>query len=338
VTARRTGRHFRALISLGATLTLTVVAVPSSGVASPRTDIEQAQREVEALYHKAEQATERYDQARIALKDADRAFAQAQRRAAGQQSKVAALQKSVGAFAAASYRNGGIDQTLQLVFSEDPQDFIDRAASLDALAGRQAGTLRRVIEARQELRANQVAASQQLAIVEVQRRTLATEKAEVEKQLRAARTVLNRLEAKSRAKLSARASRDAQPRPGLLDALPLPDTARAATAVKFALAQIGDRYVWGASGPDGWDCSGLTMGAWRAAGVSLPHSSAQQFASGRKIPRSALQPGDLVYFYSPISHVGMYIGGGKMVHAPNPSRSVEIRDISSMPFSGATRP
>ena len=150
--------------------------------------------------------------------------------------------------------------------------------------------------------------------------------------------MLNKLEAKARAKLSGRASRDNEPRPGLLESLPLPDTARAAKAVKFALAQIGDRYVWGASGPDGWDCSGLTMGAWRAAGVSLPHSSAQQFSSGRKVPRAALEPGDLVYFYSPISHVGMYIGGGKMVHAPNPGRRVEINDISSMPYVGATRP
>ena len=324
--------------ALCATATIATLAVPSAGVASPRTDLDQAQREVEALYHKAEQATERYNEARITLKEAERGFAQAQRRSTSQQTKVSELQRTVGAFAAESYRNGGIDQTLQLVFSDDPQEFIDRAASLDALSTRQARVLRRVVEARGQLRANQVVAAQQLALVEQHRRSLGAEKAEVEKNLRSARAVLNRLEAKSRARLSARASRDDGPRADLLEALPLPDTARAAKAVAFALRQIGDRYIWAADGPDGWDCSGLTMGAWRAAGVSLPHSSRQQYSSGRKVPRSALAPGDLVYFYSPISHVGIYLGNGAMVHAPHPGSRVEIAPIDRMPWAGATRP
>ena len=338
MSSRSSRRRPPVLVGLCAAATLVVVSVPSSGVASPRTDIDQAQRQVEALYHKAEQATERYNEARITLKDAERAFAQAQRQSASQQSRVSELQRSVGAFAAESYRNGGIDQTLQLVFSDDPQEFIDRASSLDALSTRQARALRRVVEARGQLRANQVAAAQQLAIVEQQRRALATEKTEVEKNLRSAQAVLNRLEAKTRARLSARASRDDGPRADLLAALPLPDTARAAKAVDFALRQIGDRYIWAADGPDSFDCSGLTMAAWRAAGVSLPHSSRQQYATGRKVPRSEMAPGDLVYFYSPISHVGLYIGNGEMVHAPHPGRRVEIAPVDRMPWAGATRP
>jgi cell wall-associated NlpC family hydrolase len=247
---------------------------------------------------------------------------------------VTELQKTVGAFAANAYRSGGMDQTLQLVFSDDPELFIAKAASLDALSSREAGALRKVVEARRELQANQTAAAQQLAVVEAQRKALAVEKADVEKNLRAAREVLNRLEAKDRDSLN-RASRDEDR--DLLKNLPLPN-ARAGKAIEFALSQIGDRYVWGASGPDGWDCSGLTMTAWSRAGVSLPHSSAQQYYSGDKIPRSELQPGDLVYFYSPISHVGIYLGNGRMVHAPNPGRRVEIASISQMPYSGATRP
>ena len=100
----------------------------------------------------------------------------------------------------------------------------------------------------------------------------------------------------------------------------------------------GDRYVWSGDGPDSWDCSGLTMAAWRAAGISLPHSSAEQYAQGHKISRSDLQPGDLVFFYSPISHVGLYLGNGRMVHAPNPSRHVEIQSINALPYAGAVRP
>ena len=108
----------------------------------------------------------------------------------------------------------------------------------------------------------------------------------------------------------------------------LPDVAAsgsAGAAVQFAMAQVGDAYVYGAAGPDAYDCSGLTMAAWGAAGVALPHSSSAQYGSGPHISASALQPGDLVFYYSPISHVGMYIGNGMIVHAANPSTGVAGR-------------
>jgi cell wall-associated NlpC family hydrolase len=118
---------------------------------------------------------------------------------------------------------------------------------------------------------------------------------------------------------------------------PGPVSGRAGIAVDFALAQVGDAYVWGASGPDAWDCSGLTSGAWGAAGVSLPHSSRAQFGMGTSVPSSQLQPGDLVFYYSPISHVGIYIGNGQLVQAANPSKPVNIAPVFSMPFAGARR-
>ncbi len=109
-------------------------------------------------------------------------------------------------------------------------------------------------------------------------------------------------------------------------------------AVDTALAQLGKPYVWAAEGPGSFDCSGLTLYAYAAAGIGLPHSSAMQAQMGTPVSRSELQPGDLVYFYSPISHVGIYLGNGRMVHAPNPGRRVEIAPISQMPYTGATRP
>ncbi len=108
--------------------------------------------------------------------------------------------------------------------------------------------------------------------------------------------------------------------------------------VAYALAQVGDRYVWGASGPSAFDCSGLTMRAYAQVGISLPHSSSAQFGSGRHISRGSLQPGDLVFFYSPIHHVGIYIGGGMIVHAANPGEGVTTAPLDSMPYSGAVRP
>ncbi|MGQ0843017.1 MAG: NlpC/P60 family protein [Sporichthyaceae bacterium] len=331
---RRPARLHRAVVACVASIAMLAVN-PSGSAAAPRIDAEEADRQVQALYHKAEQATERYNEVRIVLTDAERRFARAQAAAARQQATVREVQQSVGALAAAAYRSGGLDRTLQLVFSDDPDAFLARATALDALSTRQASALRRVVEARRELDVARRSAAEQLTAVQAQRRALAGEKTEVERNLRAAQAVLRRLEAKERRKLD-RASRD-DVRIPLVD-LPVPNTARAARAIKFAMAQIGDRYVWGAAGPDAWDCSGLTMGAWAAAGVALPHSSAQQFASSRQIPRSELKPGDLVYFYNPISHVGLYIGNGQMVDAPNPSKTVRILPISSMPYAGATRP
>lgn len=321
---------------LTAALAISLVVAPTAGQAGPVVDVAQAQREVDSLYQQAEAATERYDVARNAMQDAERRLGQLQGQAAAQQSVVTALERTVGEFAASAYRDGGVDQTLQLVFSDDPAAFIDKAASLEALSTREAAALRQEVEARRELRAGQAGAAQLLLIVDAQRRTLAKEKSTIEARLRQARVVLGSLRAADRAKFW-RAQRRGIDRE-LLKSLPIPTTPAALKAVQFALAHLGDRYVWAAAGPRYWDCSGLTMMAWRAAGVSLPHSSAEQFAAGRKISRSQLAPGDLVFFYSPISHVGMYLGNGQMVDAPNPSRRVEIAPIDLMPYAGATRP
>jgi cell wall-associated NlpC family hydrolase len=111
-----------------------------------------------------------------------------------------------------------------------------------------------------------------------------------------------------------------------------------ARVVAYALAQVGDAYVWGASGPAAFDCSGLTMRAYQRVGISLPHSSSAQWGSGRHISEGSLQPGDLVFYYSPIHHVGIYIGGGMIVHAANPGEGVAIAPLYSMPYDGAVRP
>jgi len=105
-------------------------------------------------------------------------------------------------------------------------------------------------------------------------------------------------------------------------------TGRAQTAMNFALAQLGEPYSWGGTGPGSWDCSGLVMKAWAAAGISLPRVVGPQYGATRHISRSQLQPGDLV-FYGGMSHVGMYLGKGRVVHAPRPGRSVEITGLGS---------
>jgi cell wall-associated NlpC family hydrolase len=114
-------------------------------------------------------------------------------------------------------------------------------------------------------------------------------------------------------------------------------TAAAQTAVDTALAQLGDPYVWAGAGPDVFDCSGLTQYAYGTAGVYLPHSSRMQSGMGIPVSAADLQPGDLVFFYSPVSHVGMYIGNGQMVHAPTSGDVVKVTDLAYMPGLSAAR-
>ena len=114
-------------------------------------------------------------------------------------------------------------------------------------------------------------------------------------------------------------------------------TSKGQRALAFAKRQLGDRYRFGAAGPNAWDCSGLTAGAWKAAGVNLPHNSRAQFRRGKKVSRSDLRPGDLVFFYSPISHVAIYAGNGEVVQASRPSKPVNVGRVSDMPFAGARR-
>ena len=180
-------------------------------------------------------------------------------------------------------------------------------------------------------------------------------KATVEAKIKAAKTLLGNLKEKARLRVLAlqraaaqatvtppsRGERPAAERrrtgPPAQTAPAPPASGRAAIAVQTALAQLGKPYVYGAAGPNSFDCSGLTMYSWAAAGVSLSHASSVQSGQGVPVSISALQPGDLVFYYSPVSHVAMYIGNGQVVHAPHPGASVEIVPLYSMPISWARR-
>ncbi|MGD3106879.1 C40 family peptidase [Streptomyces sp. YGL11-2] len=113
---------------------------------------------------------------------------------------------------------------------------------------------------------------------------------------------------------------------------------RAARAVAFAYAALGKPYAWGATGPSAYDCSGLVQAAWKSGSVTLPRTTYTQINAGPRVDRSQLAPGDLVFFHSGISHVGIYVGGGRMIHAPHPGAPVRIAPIDQLPFAGATRP
>ena len=336
----------RALIAASVVAITALVVIPGVGYADPQPTMESVQAQVDQLNTEAAMAAERYNDARLKLDEVQQKLASAQALAGTQEQKVASARSGLAAFASATYRTGGIDPTVLLVASEDPEEFLASSSSLARLTDRSAASLRTVIAERSQLQQDNALVAEQLADLAEAKAEVELQKNEIDGKLAQAEQVLNTLEEEERQRLLAaqRAARD-QERATAVEAeeeerptYTGSASGAAAVAVAFAYDQLGDRYVYGASGPNSWDCSGLTQGAWAAAGVSLPHSSRAQYSSGRKVSKSELQPGDLVFFYSPISHVGIYIGDGNMIHASNPSKPVAIAPIDYIPFSGAVRP
>jgi cell wall-associated NlpC family hydrolase len=307
--------------------------MPAASYADPQS-ITDVRDEVDKLDHEVVVVVEQVNVATEKLKAAEKQLRVIQDRVAAEQRSLDALQDEVGVYLTMAYRNAGVDETLQLLTSEDPRLFLDQATTLDQLSSQQADALRRLRIAKQQLEQTKLTARQKLAEIDKVRDDLKAKEAEVRRKLQRANALLSRLTAQQRAALNPPSEEPPPPSSNV------PVSGRAKLAVDFAYAQLGKPYAWAADGPDSYDCSGLTMMAWRQAGVSLPHSSSQQYGYGTHIDRSSLQPGDLVFFYSPISHVGLYIGGGKMIHAPRPGDVVKITSISGsyMPYVGATRP
>jgi cell wall-associated NlpC family hydrolase len=358
--ARRVSRLPLALLATCTAAGVLLAVTPGSAAAEPKANLGQVRHQVAALHRQAEQAAERYNDVRLHQARVTVRLTQVTHRLEKAQRELTALRGTMGQIAAASYKAGGADLTMQLLLSEEPESFIEGATALDQLNRRQAESLRRIAVARQRLAQDRLAVQQQRDQADRLQSELREQKTAVEARLTRADALLATLTAAERARLAAatrasvsaakaerrtvsRASRSSRPArsrtgTGSQPSYQGPASGRAAVAVRTAYAQLGDPYRWGASGPSSFDCSGLTSFAWRAAGVSLPHSSSAQYSSGRRVARSDLRPGDLVFFYSPISHVGIYVGGGRMIDAPYPGMSVKVTSISTMPYSGAVRP
>jgi peptidoglycan DL-endopeptidase CwlO len=357
LTRHTTGRGDRRVALRGVTLAALgtvalAVVIPASSQADPQPTLADVQKQVDELHHQGEQAAERYNVATDKLAELQRQVAAARADVERQKAKLTDLTKVMGGFAAASYRTGAMDPTMQVLLAEDPGDFLTQASVVDAYAAQQAGALRLVAIERQRLAEDQATAAEQMARLKRVEATLKKEKQTFEEKLAKAQVLLNTLKAEERAALDReRAAREQASRSAARQSQntlkenatavatgDVPASGKGAKALQFALAQVGEPYVYGGAGPDSWDCSGLTMMAWKAAGVSLPHGAKDQYASTPHVSKSALQPGDLVFFYSPIHHVGIYAGNNKVVHAPKPGDVVSVDPIDYMPFAGASRP
>ncbi|MFF8446976.1 NlpC/P60 family protein [Streptomyces leeuwenhoekii] len=335
------GGTARTAVAIALTGAATAAGFGGTGHAEPERAPAQVRAEVERLYREAEVATESYNGAREKAERAERRLAQLQDAAARRQERLASARAVLGTAAAAQYRGGGLGPAVQLALSEDPDAYLEGAALAERMGSRQAAAVARVRGQLREIERLRGAARVEVTELRSRRAELERHRATISGKLDAARRLLSELPAEDRAGLgapgpasrSAAGTRESVPAPGAVRA---PD-ARAAAAVAYAHRKIGSPYVWGATGPDAFDCSGLVQAAYRAAGVALPRTTYAQIGAGRRVSRAELLPGDLVFFYSGISHVGIYVGNGRMIHAPNPSAPVRSSPIDQMPFAGATR-
>ncbi|MCX4527620.1 MULTISPECIES: NlpC/P60 family protein [unclassified Streptomyces] len=327
----------------------TATAFEGTSQAEPQLSPAQVKAEVDRLYEEAEAATEKYNGAKEKADEAQRALTTLRDETARKTDRLNTARRALGSLAASQYRAGGLGTAVQLATADNPQDYLDRASFMTRTGDRNAAEIASVRRQLDEVGQLRKQAGGRLTDLRARQAELAEHKAAVEGKLSTARQLLARLTAEERAAYEARSAAAPTPSAGARQAEDAPaapaaqtpppaDGSRAARAVSFAYGAIGKPYVWGATGPGSFDCSGLTQAAWRSAGVSLPRTTYTQINAGRRVSRDQLAPGDLVFFYSGVTHVGLYVGNGQMIHAPRPGSTVRLAPVDSMPWAGASRP
>ena len=304
-------RPFGAAVS-GLALAAVVGVVPSSP-AQAEPNIDDVKSRVDTLYHQAEQASERYNDAKLELKELRHDMASLKADQRRQDDRLGAVQEQVKDSIVRQYEGESLSAVSQVVVSDDPKSFLAQLSTMSAFDDLQGQLFADYSTELKALDIRREATESRAAEVAATKKKLADEKATIDDKLAEAKSLLGKLEAEQREALT---SRSAAPRTP-----PVAASGNAAAAVQFAMAQVGDAYVYGAAGPDAWDCT-----------------SSAQYNSGPHVAESELMPGDLVFYYSPISHVGMYIGNGMIVNAENPSVGVKVTSLHSMPYVGAVRP
>ncbi|GGS40905.1 hypothetical protein IX27_20190 [Streptomyces sp. JS01] len=327
---------------LTATAAVTVAMSAQSASADPLPDPNKkgVQAQIDRLYEEATQATEKYNGAKESADKLQEEADNLQEAVARKQSALNELRQQLGSVATAQYRSGGLDPSLQLLLSADPDAYLEKASGLDRLSARQSDTLQRFLSQQRALQQQRTQAGEKLTNLQDTRKELGSKKKEIQGKLAQAQKLLNTLTAKERAAIAEkeeRANRSSE----RVD-LGNETSASGITAAAFnaAKSRVGMPYVWGAAGPGSFDCSGLTSWAFRQAGVSLPRTSQAQANAGTRINSlSALRPGDLIIMRTDLSHVGFYAGNGQILHSPKPGAQVRYESIarSGMPFMWGVR-
>jgi len=330
----RLDQRLRSLVTAGSLVTSLSLAatigllIPSSSAGAAQVGSSPTFKELVArankLSNEVDDLSQRYDALRIQYQAAKAQLKLARLGEERDKRLLATDQMSVAGIAAAGYMAGGIDPTLQLLESSNPQAMLDRASILSELQ-QQNGTEMSLVAS-----ANAAAVREKtLAVEEAKQATKLSVamKGEVAK-IQAKEDVLN-------SKVYARAFQVYQ-QTGRYPTH-IPGNSIGVQALNWALTRVGDPYVWGAAGPNAFDCSGLVMWAYAHVGISLLHYTGDQWNEGEHISRSQLEPGDLVFFFPDIGHVGMYVGNGLMVDAPTFGEPVQVQPVFWSAYVGAVR-
>jgi cell wall-associated NlpC family hydrolase len=276
--------------------------------------------------HQLEVVTEELNEAKVVLERQQAAVAGAQQAAADAQAQLDELDGQIRQLARSAYTSEGLSHLDVLLTSDSAEELLHQMGTLDAIAGHTSDSLAEVALAADEAESAQAAAD--AAVAEAQRSVdeISAKQKDLEAKIADYQRQYAALSAPQQEEVSRAHAGEAVAVPSGVVA----PSGAAQVAVDTALAQVGDPYVWGAGGPNSFDCSGLTQYAYSAAGVSLPHSSRSQSQMGTAVPVSELQPGDLLFYYSPTSHVAMYVGNGQMVHASTAGKPVQVVSFNSM--------
>ncbi|WP_078875805.1 C40 family peptidase [Streptomyces sp. 769] len=317
---------------------------PASPPGGDARHLDEVRKEIEGLYRTAERATEEYNAAEEQVQLQQKKIVELARTIDAAQQRLAALKRRAGALASAQYRTGGIPPEAKLVLSADPEVFLANADL--ARKGQQAvkGVISQLTQLKSDLQDYAEDASHRWEELEANRKKKDAARKEINDKIDAAKELESRLAAKEKERL--RKLEDDQAllaQQKWLDSGVLKDISNKASeqgkkAISYATSQIGKDYVWGAVGPDTFDCSGLTLRSWQAAGHTIPRTSQEQWRQLPRVPLKDMRPGDLIIYFSDASHVGMYLGDGAIVHAPRPGRQVTITGAGSMPILGVVRP
>lgn len=316
---------------LTATAAAAVVLSSQGANAAPKPTVKDVKAQVDDLNHQAEAATQQYDGAKERQEKLQTQVNDLQNKVAREQAALNKLADGFGTMASAQYRTGGIDPTVQLFLSSDPSDYLDKATMLDQLSGTQAQELKRIETQKRVLDQERSEATAKLSQLSSARKELAQKKKDVQGKLAKAQHLLNSISPAARY-LIENAGGVSDPYLGNEPAA----SQRAAAALSAGETKIGDPYVYGATGPSSFDCSGFVQWSYMQAGVSLPRTSQEQENVGPHLSASELRPGDLVIFYGG-EHVGMYAGNGMVLHAPHTGATVRYERMSNMPFNFGVR-
>ncbi|MFE1793994.1 NlpC/P60 family protein [Streptomyces sp. NPDC059525] len=315
---------------LAAAALLVTAAPPPPARAEP---VGELLTRLQGLYQRAEEAAETYNATEVALK-ARQTEEQRLSSALGRtRSALDSERATAGRLAREQYqglRGGGLSPYLRMLLSGDPQQALDQRHLAAREGARRAGVVARLERDRKQAG----------ALADAARKALEAQQALAARQKEAQREVTGRLKEVERllASLTPAELAGLGAREGRLPARTTPPTAAGSSALRYAAAQIGKPYVWGAEGPASFDCSGLTSQAWEHAGRSIPRTSQEQWAQLPRVPLDRLRPGDLVVYFPKATHVALYIGDGKVIQAPRPGAKVKVSPIAANPLLGAVRP